>query len=446
MKIQITGGKVLLPSGLKQVDIELDSGIITKVKKNLKKDKAAVRLDASDRYILPGFIDIHTNGIAGFDLTNGLYDPRIKKFSIEEKKYLQGLDTSLKEFVKHGTTLVGYTTLEASINKIKKIFKQISKYKNESLSPYKDVFHGIYMEGTFMKDKRFRGAHNPKYFFKPSISLFNEFQNAAKGNIKVVNVVPEWDKPAIDLIEHLVSRNVVCAAGHTSATGDQYQKAIEKGLTLAIHVLNGPSSTSFKPFNSGGALEAILKSDQMYVELIPDGYHIDKSYVMDIIKRKGVDKCIVISDSMFVTKMKNIKEFKVNNVAGIISKNKEYLQLAGKGNENSLFGSVLTMDKAFANLLTWFTSSIEGTWNKIHEPLSFEKALLFASNMCSANPAKLFGIYSPENKKVKDDTPYTGSIEVGKSGDIVMLDIKKTNNQFESKIEQVFLRGNKVLN
>ena len=238
MKIQITGGKVLLPTGLKKIDIELDSGIITKVKKNLKKDRAAVRLDASDRYILPGFIDIHTNGIAGFDLTNGFYDFNKKRFSIGEENFLQGLDSSLKEYVKHGTTMVGYSTLEASKNKLKKIFKIIAKYKNESLSIYKDVLHGIYMEGTFMKDKRFRGAHNPKYFFKPSINLFDEFQQAAGGNIRVVNVVPEWDKPAIDLIEYLASRNVVCAAGHTSATGDQYRKAIEKGLTLAIHLLN----------------------------------------------------------------------------------------------------------------------------------------------------------------------------------------------------------------
>lgn len=444
MKIQIINGNVLLPSGIKRINIELDGGIITKISENLKEDESALILEVSGKYILPGFIDLHTNGISGFDLTNGLYDTNTKSFSVREEKFLQGLDNSLKEYAKHGVTLVGYSTLEASISKIKKIFKLIAKYKNESLSLYKDLFHGIYMEGTFMKDIRFRGAHNPKYFFKPSVSLFNELQHAADGNIKVVNIVPEWDKAALELIEYLVSKNIVCAAGHTSATGDQYFKAIEKGLTLAIHLLNGPSSASFKPFNKGGALEAILKSDKMFVEIIPDGYHVDRSYVMDVIKKKGINKCVAISDSMFVTKLKKIKDFAIYGIKGRISKNGKYIRLNRQEDEYSLFGSVLTMDQAFSNLLNWFTSPIEGVWNKVHEPLKFENALLNASAMCSANPAKVLGIYSCGKDKIKFDKPCTGSIEAGKSADLIIADIKKNKNQFETKIEQVFLHGNLV--
>ncbi|MBK7105573.1 MAG: amidohydrolase family protein [Ignavibacteriae bacterium] len=438
MKLQIINGKILVPSGVVNSNLEIEDGVITSVSDKIKKDNSAKIIDAKNKFILPGFIDLHTNGIAGFDLTNGLYNSEKQSFSIIKEDYLNGIETSLKAYAKRGTTLVGFTTLEASIKKMKKIFQYIAEFKDYSNSKLNDIFYGIYMEGTFMKDKKFKGAHDSRFFFEPSIKLFNEFQKAAKGNIKIVNVVPEWGKPALKLIEYLNKQNVNCAAGHTGATGNEYSAAIKKGLNLAIHVLNGPSSTSYKPFDNGGALEAFLTSEKMFLEIIPDGYHVSKSYILDIIKRKGIDKCIAISDSMFSTNMKGVKQFKINNVKGRISNNGEYIHIVGKENMNSLFGSTLTMDKAFANLLTWFTQSIVGVWNKSHEPLSFESALVNASKMCSENPAKLLGIYS--NEKSNQIIP-TGSIEVGKRADIILSEITKNRKGYKINISKVFLKG-----
>ncbi|MDP3147713.1 MAG: amidohydrolase family protein [Ignavibacteria bacterium] len=440
MKIQITEGKVLLPNGLKNVSLEINNGRISSIGDKTKNDPTAVKISAAGKYVLPGFIDLHTNGIAGFDLTNGLYNADKNLFTSKAGAYLKGLDNALKQFSRHGTTLVGFTTLEASVSKMKRIFRLIAKYKNESTSLYKELFHGIYMEGTFMKDKKFRGAHNPMYFFKPSIDLFNELQEAADGNIKIVNVVPEWDEDALQLIKYLTSKNIVCAAGHTSATGDQYRLAVAKGLTLAIHVLNGPSSASFKSFDRGGALESFLQSNDVFVEIIVDGYHVDKSYVLDIIKRKGLEKCVAITDSMFVTKMNKIREFQVSGVKGEVYKNGEYVNIAGRESDNALFGSSLTMDKAFENLLNWFTKSVNGVWNEIHSPMKFEKALLSVSQMCSANPAKVLGIYD-----VNSDTNIaTGSIVQNKSADIIIADIKEVKNGYKFKVEKVILKGNLV--
>ncbi|MBU0474380.1 MAG: amidohydrolase family protein [Bacteroidetes bacterium] len=445
MKIQIIDGNVLLPTGLKKVSIELENGLITRIGNRIKEDPLAVKISAAGKYVLPGFIDLHTNGIAGFDLTNGLFNLEKSTFISQEDDYLKGLDNALKQFSKQGTTLVGFTTLEAPINKMKRIFQLIAKYKNESPSIYKELFHGIYLEGTFMKDKRFRGAHNPKYFFKPSIQLFKELQEAANGNIKIVNVVPEWGDAALELIEYLATKNIVCAAGHTSATGNQYRAAISKGLTLAIHVLNGPSSSSYKPFDGGGSLESFLQSDDMFVEIITDGYHVDKSYVLDLIKKKGTEKCVAITDSMFVTKMKKVKEFQISGVKGKVSENGEYIQIAGRENDNALFGSVLTMDKAFENLLNWFTSSVKSVWSDNHESLSLNDAIVNASKMCSANPAKILGIYFLQNGEVKkEDNNITGSIELHKSGDIVIADISEHNKKYKIKIEKTLVKGNLI--
>ena len=443
MKIQIFNGLVLLPGGIRKTDIEIENGKIKKIGKDLKEDSKAKRFYAGGNYILPGFIDMHTNGIAGFDLTNGVFDTRTGKFISKPDVYLKGLEAATGQYVKNGTTLIGFTSLEAPIDRLKKIFGLIAKHKENKNSIFKDILFGIYIEGTFMKDKEFRGAHNPKYFFKPTIKLFDELQKASKGNIKIVNVVPEWGKDALTLIEYLSSKNVICAAGHSGANGEQYRAAVEKGLTIAIHVLNGPSSSSSKPFNGAGVLEALLLSDEVFAEIIVDGYHVDKSYVMDILKRKGLDKCLAISDSMFAVKMKGVKNFEISGVKGRVSKNRKYLQIVDRG--DALYGSVLTMDKAFENLVNWFMQPITGIWNELHKPCSFDEALIKASKLCSVTPAKALGVYIPSKMNADNNLSFgTGSISVGKRADLVLLGIKNHRDKISIKVKNTIVNGKVV--
>ena len=77
-------------------------------------------------------------------------------------------------------------------------------------------------------------------------------------------------------------------------------EAIKAGLKYCIHFTNGPTGGSYKPFNGGGTIEAVLKFDELYAELIADGFHVNPLYIRDIIRRKGVDKIIGMTDCQFV--------------------------------------------------------------------------------------------------------------------------------------------------
>ena len=438
----IINGNVLLPTGLKMVDIEVVEGTISKIANNLKSEKDASIIDAKGKYVLPGFIDVHTNGIAGFDLTNGNYSLKNGNFDSEKENYIQGLDKALQEYAKTGVTRAVLTSLASPLDQLKRVFGYVDEYKqNHMKSPWKAVLEGLYVEGTFMKLIDFRGAHNPDYFYKPSINLFNQLYEAAGGLIRVVNVVPEWGEPAFNLIKYLYEKDIVCAAGHTGAIGLQYETAIKNGLRLAVHFLNGPTGSSSKSLDGGGAVENVLRSGNMFVEIIVDGYHVDKAYVMDTIKRKGFEKVCAITDSMFAASFDNLKKFNVLGVQGLVSDNREYLKIADR--DYALFGSMLTMDDAFSNVLTWLTTPIEGIWHSIHEPLDFEEALIKASWLCSKNPADILGIYKPDaNKNSKIN--YTGSIEIGKSADIIIGSIKKNVDRFKLEIDNVLVKGNRL--
>ncbi len=443
-KIVIKNGSVLLPHGLKDTDIELSGGIISRIEPRISAGAAATVIDAGEKFVIPGFIDVHTNGIAGFDLTLGTYDQANDSFTSDEEIYLSGLDNALGRYACTGVTRAVLTSLASPAQDLKKAFGYVSRYRdNYRERAWSAVLAGLYVEGTFMKEAGYRGAHNADYFNVPSKELFDELQMAAGGMIKIVNVVPEWGAPALELIKYLTAKGIICAAGHTGATGYQYSLAINQGTCLATHFLNGPTGSSVKPFDGGGAAERVLRADQVFAEIIADGYHVDKAYVMDAIKRKGTDKVVVITDSMFPTMLEGLDKFSMLGVEGRVSSNGEYLQIADRG--NALFGSTLTMDKAFSNILNWLTSPVEGIWYKMHEPLNFEEALLKASEMCSGNPARVIGILGPTTTvDPKDMSCYTGSIETGKSADVLIADITGIQGDRKVKIERAFVNGQPV--
>ena len=433
--IRIRNGSVLLPGGMKKIDLEISEGLISRIGAPVG-DSPAETIDARGKFVLPGFIDIHTNGIAGFDFTNGRYNLNSDSFTSDEKIYLDAIEAASIAFLRSGVTRALLSSVAAPLEQLMKVFRLFDQYKSrKSGAPWEDVLWGIYIEGSFIKSAAYGGAHNPAYFLEPSIGVFDELQNASGGRVRVVNVAPEWGDSALRLIDHASARGVVCAAGHTGATGDQYNEAIRRGTRLAVHFLNGPSLSSGKSLNGGGAIESALRAESLFVEVIADGYHVDKSYVMDILRRKGIDRTIAITDSMFATALADLKQFTFLGVQGMVSQDGQYLQIAGR--EHGLFGSVLTMDRAFSKILTWFSTPIEGVWNATHPPLKFEDALLNTSLLCSRNPAILLGIYSPDQRKGAG----TGSIEVGKCADILVAQIERINEAFALKLDNVIANG-----
>lgn len=444
MKTIIENGNVVFPEVVKQRQIVIEDGIISYVGDHPKFDENDTIIDAKGKYILPGFIDIHTNGAVGYDVSGGFYDAARQKFLMDPHLLAKGLTSALDFYLSKGTTKAVFSSIAAPMEQLQASFQFVDQYLRDPSSPLsKDVVAGLYVEGTFMKYEEFRGAQNPEYFFAPTIENFEKLSQASGGRVKVVNVPPEHEAAGLGLIRYLGENNIIAAAGHTGATALQYEAAVQNGLSLAVHFLNGPTGSSTKPFDDGGAVEAVLRAGEVHVELITDGYHVSPPYVLDTIQRKGFRKSIIITDSMFLTGMKGISDFEMFGIKGRVSDNREFLQVVAS--KNTLFGSILTMDKAFANVLTWLTRPMKGIWNAMHPPMDFRTALINTSRMCSQTPARLLGIYRPDERTLNQDlSEYTGSIEVGKKADILIAAIAEEKEKYNVEIETVFLRGEKM--
>ena len=444
-RILLKNGHVVLPDKIINAHVVIENGIITYVGAELTESNSDTVFDVRDKYIMPGFIDAHTNGAAGFDLSAGLFDPTSLQFSTDMESVHEGLSNALMYFLSKGSTKVGLTSIASPVDQLEKNYSKVNDCLNNGYANgIEDVFAGIYVEGTFMKMLEYRGAHNPDYFYPPSIELFEKLQQAAGGRILVVNIPPEHDERGLELVEYLSGKGIIVAAGHTGANARQYEKAVEKGLSLAVHFLNGPTSSSTKSFHGGGAVEAILRLDDVYAELIADGYHVSPEYVLNTIMRKGVDKTVVITDSMFLTGVEDITFFEMFGIKGQVSQNKEYLQV--RDSKDTLFGSILTMDKAFSNVLTWLTRPMKGIWYPNFEALDFNQAIVETSKMCSQVPAKALGIYQQDRPGHHQDNGfYTGSIEPGKKADLLVTSINETENGYILDVEKVFLKGTPIV-
>lgn len=435
MATLLQNGTVLTGDQLIESDVLIEDSVIVQIGPNLLNTSDDEVVDVQGKYIIPGFIDIHTHGAAGFDFSLGTYNSGTRSFHSDPESFEQGLKSCLDHYIAHGITRVLLTTMAAPISVLKRHFRMLHVFLQYH-PEYENLVSGINLEGTFLKDPKYAGAQNPDYFHPPSIDTVRQLQEASGHRLRIVNVPPEHGELGLQLIDYLVKNQIVVAGGHTAAFGDEFMQAVNAGLSLGVHFFNGPSRSSSKGFRMGGAEEIMLRSDQVSLELICDGYHVSPAYVRDTIARKLPPRVIMITDSMFANGMSNLRQFEVLGLKGGVSADGKYLQMLEQ--EDTLFGSVLSPNDGYANLLTWMSHELLGIWCRKHEALSLAQAMHIASQMASENPANLLGVFHPSRY-----TSGTASISTGKYADLVVADIRKDDN-YSVDVHQVYIRGKKM--
>jgi N-acetylglucosamine-6-phosphate deacetylase len=221
---------------------------------------------------------------------------------------------------------------------------------------------GIHLEGPFLSHAK-RGVHPASCLQEPSVELFDRFQQAARGHIRLMTVAPGLPHSA-ELIEHATSAGVRVSMGHSNATADETIAAIAAGATSSTHLFNAMRALDHR---EPGIVGTILDRDDVYAEAICDGVHVHPAIVRLWLKVKGEERAILVTDGMSATGMPDgdymLGDFSVEVKDGVCLSN------------GSLAGSVLTMDRAVANLRR-FTGKPLGT----------------AVRLASRNPAHMLGL------------------------------------------------------
>ena len=146
---------------------------------------------------------------------------------------------------------------------------------------------GIHLEGIFLNPEK-KGIHNQEHFLAPTVENYKLIENDF---IKIVTLAPELDKD-FELSKYLLSKGVKVQAGHCEG-GDL------SCCTGATHLFNAMSGVVHR--GKSTALSALI-DDNLYAEVIADGVHVSDDALKLLFKSKPLDKIILVSDSLPITK------------------------------------------------------------------------------------------------------------------------------------------------
>lgn len=326
-------------------------------------------INANNCLVIPGLIDIHVHGCMGIDTMDGNFD---------------SLQTMSKYFASKGVTSFLPTTVTASSSDIDSAIKCISNFHHSGNGA---KVLGLHLEGPYL-DEDYKGAQLSNHLRKAKPDEYLPWLES--GVVKLFTVAPEVEG-VLDLIEMGRKFNVRFAVGHSQASYDQMIKAIDRGLDQATHLFNGMPSLHHR---SPGIVGAVLTDKRVYAQIISDGNHIHPAVINLVLRTKGIEKTIIITDGISATGCKNGKYRLGDQLVDV--KNGVARTVSG-----SLAGSTLTMDIAVHNVMKF-------------SKLPFEKVIQSATIV----PARSLGLDG-----------HLGKVKPGYKADLVLLDEKLEPNK-----------------
>jgi len=300
------------------------------------------------------FFDIHTHGGANHDVMDATPE------AIAAVNRFHGT---------HGVSHYLPTTVTAPIEKTLAALDGIACAIAVSPDPHRARPVGIHLEGPFISHAK-RGVHPPANILPPDITLFDRFQQAARGNIRLITIAPEIPG-AIELIRHCTAQGVRVSLGHSNALAAEARAGIEAGARSATHTYNAMRPLDHR---EPGILGVVLDLESLFAEIICDGIHVAPELIRLWLKAKGPERAILVTDGMSAAGMPDgdymLGTFpvKVANGRALAAED------LARGKE-TLAGSVLTLDRAVENLQRFTGASLE-----------------IAARLASRNPATMLGL------------------------------------------------------
>lgn len=281
-------------------------------------------VDYSDYHLAPGLVDTHIHGYASHDVMDNNFD---------------GIKVMSEGLLGCGVTSWLPTTLTDSTENLDAVCETIGQHAGEEKGA---KIRGIFLEGPFFTEK-YKGAQNPKYMSDPSIDKLEKWYNLSKGLVNKIAIAPERDGVK-EFIEFANSKQIHTALAHSDATYQEAKEAVEAGANIFVHIYNGMSGLHHR---EPGMVGAALDLKGVFAEMICDGHHVHPAAADIVVKARGVDETVLITDCMRAGGQgegdSRLGEFEV-----IVKDGAARLKHNG-----SLAGSILELIQAVQNVVKW---------------------------------------------------------------------------------------------
>jgi N-acetylglucosamine-6-phosphate deacetylase len=373
--IALSKGDVVLPDRvLSAGTIIIDAGRIAAIEPAAVDPGGATTVDASDCYIVPGFIDVHVHGIEGHDTLDGA----------------DAVAQIASRLPRYGVTAFCPTTVACPPGELRAFLTQV-RDSRVAAAPGRARVLPAHLESNFISPE-YRGAQPASCLRAPGASNSGGDFSArdildaittARPDVGIVTLAPELPG-GLDLVASLAAAGHRVSLGHSGADFDTAVAAIDAGARHATHLFNRMTPVTHR---APGLVGAVLSREEVAVELICDGYHVHPAMCRLAIAAKGAQSVMAITDGTAASGLP------IGSFARLGGRRIEARAEAAFLDEGTLAGSTLTMDRVFRTIVTRFGSSV-----------------VEAATMCSTTPARELGLTG------------FGVIAVGAMADLVVLD------------------------
>lgn len=273
--MRIRNGRILAPSGvLHGHELVVANGRIEALRH--PEGGKGNFLDARGLWVAPGLVDIHIHGAMGHDVMDATPE---------------ALRTVANYLAQHGVTSWLPTTMSASREAIDAAIANVTSCPQ----PGDGAQHlGVHVEGPYLNE-RYRGAQAVDALRSPDPAEYDVW--LGNDAVKLITLAPELPGAAA-LLEAGHRRGIEFAIGHSGADYEAVLAAADRGLRQATHTFNGMASLHHR---RPGTLGAVLDDGRVFAQLIGDGLHVHPAMVRLLLRAKGRDRVLLISDSMRAT-------------------------------------------------------------------------------------------------------------------------------------------------
>ena len=347
------------------IQIVIDDGLLVSRKESEIKEHETV-------FIGPGLLDIQINGFSGVDFNT---------FPIVENDFLKVVNNLSKE----GVLSFFPTVITNSDTNIINLLKNINELCLQN--PLIDAYvSGIHLEGPFISPiKEASGAHSKDYIKAPDWELFQAFQEASGNRIKIITISPEWDNSA-DFISKCTANGIIVSIGHTVASNEQINAAVNAGASMSTHIGNGAPLSLHR--NSNIILDQ-LANNGLTPSIIADGFHLPDNFLNIVLNVKKSNVILVSDSTMFAGMDTGVYHA---HIGGKVKLEKGG-RLSTYKNENVLAGSAVSLLNCVNKLFSSNMLSLANAWAMAsRKPMSIVNL--------SANPDD-FVLFKIKNNAIK---------------------------------------------
>ncbi len=376
MMVLAGAGLVLPDRVVERGTLIIEHGRIAAIESRVVDGPAgATRIDCAGHLIVPGFIDVHVHGVAGFDVLDGgtavaEVASRLPRFGVTGF-----CPTSVA--CDPGTLAAFLTSVAtaASERPLKSARVLPAHLESNFINP---DWNGAQPRRCLRLPPPATAADPGDYGAAEILSVIADHRPAAG----IITLAPELPG-GLDLVRALTAAGHRVSIGHSGASYDEARAAIAAGACHATHLFNRMSSITSR---SPGVAGAVLESDAVAAEIICDGFHVHPALVALAVRQKSARRMMAITDGTSGAGLPVGARARLGEQEIIVTDRSAVLA------DGTLAGSILTMDAAFRLLVEQVGVSLPD-----------------AARMCSTTPAAALGL---------DDA---GEIAAGRTADLVVL-------------------------